>query len=179
MMKKRVQLVFLLCLVAAILCIYKIHQYKNSDMMAVPQYPLQLDTVSKACEDIGLSCVIEEHDRTETISSFSLRDEDDKLLASMKSQHTENQRMLGITFYTTVSEEAITEECEKIILLGTRLSGGFKDEYQVYNQYVREFDVDKASDWRADIENTSCEIAYEKMPERREYVVKIGFIAQQ
>lgn len=177
---KRMQLVFLLCLVAAtILCIYKIHQYKNSETMAVPQYPLQLNIVSKACEDIELSCVIEEHDRTETIRSFSLRDEDDKLLASMKSQHTENQRMLGITFYTAASEEDITEECEKIILLGTRLSGGFKDEYQVYNQYVREFNSDKASGWQADIENTSCEIAYEKMPERREYVVKIGFIAEQ
>ncbi len=179
-MKKKVYKVCVLFFVSvAILCIYMVRQYNNFEEMTSPQYPLQLDTVSKACEDIGLSCVIEEHDRTETISSFSLRDEDDKLLASMKSQHTENQRMLGITFYTAASEEDITEECEKIILLGTRLSGGFKDEYQVYNQYVREFNSDKASGWQADIENTSCEIAYEKMPERREYVVKIGFIAEQ
>lgn len=177
MKKKVVWSSLLLLAVVTILCIYMARQYKDTTVMVVPQYPLQLDIVSKACEDMGISCVIEEHDQTDAISSFSLRNEDNELLASMKSQHTENQRMLGITFYTSVSEEDIPNECKKVILLGTQLCGGFKDEYQVYNQYVREFDADKASGWQADIENISCEIAYEKMPEKQEYVVKIGFIA--
>lgn len=178
-MKKR--LLIIATVVAVILIgvvdIY-FHKQNQRQMLVSPEYPLKKEVVAKALEDCDVSCVIEEHSPTEQSLSFSLRDEETNFLyAGIKTQKIEEERMLGIIFFSFDSETEISEEeCKNAIIMGTCLFGGFEDEEQVYNQFVKDFQPKESLLWQKKIEGIDCEVEFQLMPEQQRYVMKIGFI---
>lgn len=147
--------------------------------MTTPEYPLRLEVISEACENLGLSYRIETGTQTDAISNYSLRNEKHELVASIKSQCTKEERRLGITFYSNSTKINVTQEGKEIILLATRLIGGLKNDEQVYNRFVKEFNPLKESCWQASIEAVSCEIELDVLPEVQTTVMNIGLILRK
>lgn len=168
-----------LMLVLTVLGIYRGKQNKSISRLPVPEYPVQLDMVSKACEDVGLFCIIESGEQTENMSTYSLRNENHDLMASIKSQSTEKGRILGVTFYSTSAEVDLADEGKKFIMLVTRLMGGLTNDEQIYNRLVKEFDSTKEDSWQADVEGVTCEIKVDIIPELQTAVMNIGVVSGQ
>ena len=182
-MKKGLILLSFVLLLIAIMIFARISKQDDNRFikMAIPEYPLKYEFVSEILEESDFGGVIEEHSLTGNANSFRVcSNENNEMYISIKSQNTKEQRMLGMTFYKFNSKQDINEEeCKRIIILGTRLFGGFKDEFHVYNQYIEEIDLKKKLSWHKNIEDIQCEVEFEVLNNEQGYIMKVGFIEPQ
>ena len=171
--------------------------------LAVPEYPLDADTIGEALQEWGLSYTIQEDDLRELgtqqeQSLFSLYSiENGKFVAGISSGYKNGERILFISFPAFNYTNAISsKECEDTIVFATNLFGGFKSSHQVYDNFVQDYDTvntkkvqyeisDKSlypmreaeSHWESNIGGTTCRITLEQptLSEPQEYLRVIIF----
>ena len=172
--KKYISLLFYLLSVICIVCVSGGCRIQR---LVVPKYPLQKEDVEESLKEYDISCIVEEHSPTEESLSFSLRNEEDKALyAGIRSQQLEQGRTLGVTFLSFDSETDISEEeCKKVILMATRLFGGFRNDQQVYKKFNKECQVEKDIRWKKEIEGIECEVKMEFVQAQQRYIMLVGF----
>lgn len=177
-MKRKKAWIFLVAALIVLLATFIWKKEFAKETLEVPEYPLKTEIVLAVLDDYDWSCNVEEHSKTDWSDSFSLRGDDDTLYGSIKSQLLEDQRTLGIGFFTFDEDSDFTEEeCRSIIQIATRLFGGFENENQVYDRFMKEFDPDDSLSWEGQVEGIDCEIKFVKFYEN--YMMEVGFIEKR
>ncbi|MDL2218490.1 hypothetical protein LJC27_07500 [Christensenellaceae bacterium OttesenSCG-928-M15] len=167
--------------------------------LPVPDYLLSADAMEDALLEWGVACTIEPIEGTQQgRTAYGLYNaEDGGLVAGIASNHLEGERALLISLPSFFSANAIPlEECAGAIAFATRLFGGFENEHQVYDSFIKDYNTvntqrkqydvptgstthacEGTSRWESDIGGVICEITLEQpvLSEPQEYVTGIAF----
>lgn len=141
--------------------------------MTSPEYPLTVEAVEEALQEQGLSYTLQEDEQVREINPDQslivlYGDEKNKFAIGISSGRKDEERVLFLSFPDSGYTNAITlEECEDVIGLAARLYGGFEDHNQVYDSFIRNYDVENGgqelvSYWNYDIHGVECQIRTER-----------------
>lgn len=189
---------------AALLTVFNISLYMlcacKTEILPVPEYPLEADTIFEALQEWGVLCRVEEdvwvrETRPGQLFYSLYSVENGELIGSVSSGEKDGERVLFISFPPYLSTNALPlQECDGAVIFATRLFGGFKSAHQVYDSFVQEYDTvntervqfavsvrssmparEGESKWETSIEGTACRINLEqpKLSEPQEYVLEI------
>lgn len=151
--------------------------------LQVPEYPLDIKTVSEALEERTISCKVEEMGQipgeTEDykVTGYTLKaKEDNKLLAEMTSFLRGEDRGYTLSLNSFDADVRLCEtECKDAIVLSTILFGGFENDHQVYDEFIQNFDSEKESSWECEIGGIECSINFSKPNSQEEYTMVLTF----
>ena len=86
------------------------------------------------------------------------------LYAGIKSFVKGEDRGITLTFLSFDEEKNLSdEECKKAIVFATILCGGFEDEYQIYEEYIKKGRMEKKAEWNETINDVDCRIRFQEL----------------
>lgn len=115
----------------------------QNNVLTVPNYPLDINTIESALESSGLLWKIEQDDSViEGQTVYSLF-EGNKLIGGVISGLKDGETYLNITtsLYYNNGYSLPKNEWENFIVFATILNGGFKNDHQIYDVFLKEYDT--------------------------------------
>ena len=112
-----------------------------------PDFPLEKQAIEEALETMGLQYTVEEDSKLREMlpgfTSFNLYSEEgNSFIAGIKSGEKDGEKMLSLVLLTTGETAVPVEDGRNMVVLATRLYGGFEEETCVYDQFQKEFPTD-------------------------------------
>lgn len=155
----------------------------QKERLPVPEYPLNIESLSVILEECDMSHTIVEEEPISVDGiegqSFALyeKPEDTFAYAGIATREKGEERSLGCTFITLSMDSDITEEeFKQAIVLATRLFGDFKTETQVYDKFMKNFDPEDGLTWETEIDGIYCRIKFTEMKDHAmKYVLNVRF----
>lgn len=114
----------------------------QNNLLTVPNYPLDINTVESALESSGLSWTLEEEKPVVEGQTIYSLFKDDKLIGSLISGLKDGETYLNVTtsLYYNNGYSLPQNEWENFIVFATILNGGFKNDHQIYDVFLKEYD---------------------------------------
>lgn len=134
--------IFIYLCILLIISLFAFFKFQNN-ILIVPNYPLDINTIESALEGSGLSWTVEQQEPVvegQTIYDFS---KDDELIGNVISGLKDGETFLNVSaaLYYNNEYSLPKSEWEKFIIFATILNGGFKDKNQLYNVFSKEYDT--------------------------------------
>lgn len=108
---------------------------KSPDALSIPAFPLEAFLIEAALEDVNLDWTVkQEIESREHVTTFTLYDAENKMIALLTSTKKSEARGLQLSFISSEHVESKIrtplpqEDWEKVISLSTSLYGGFDDK---------------------------------------------------
>lgn len=164
-----------------------------------PDFPLEKQAIEEALETMGLQYTVEEDSKLREMlpgfTSFNLYSEEgNSFIAGIKSGDKDGEKMLSLVLLTTGETNVPVEDGRNMVVLATRLYGGFEEETCVYDQFQKEFPTDNTQRqheiqvknatqikeelvWKATFAEAECQIKVKRpnIDEPLEYINVISF----
>lgn len=166
----------------------------QSQEMPRLDYPLDSDTITSAIEDSGYPWHIDEVQKiSDEIIGFIIKDDENKIVAVIQTVKVGQEQALTMSFSKRYDDDHSIkgESVKDMVILATKLYGGFKDTDQLYNNFIKEYDTknttaspkvyisgkektlgpEESVRWEKKVDGKTCQIvfsrAYPNLPERQ------------
>ena len=205
-MKKTLIRIFIASVCLCVLCVGILY-FNKGQALSIPKYPLSKDSIANVLSEIGVFYEIEEDDlvaqykQGQALHNLYADNNTTLFSAGISSIKQGDERALFISFPPFYSANTVSiEECEESIVLATVLFGGFKNEHQVFDAFIKEYGKtntksvnyessgsslspakEKDSCWEREIGKITCRIIVEQptLDEPSEYIRVIMFASDR